>query len=103
MKNTSFITDKEKMRDFKILTKEKFLKSYSYLTEAEYDLTVKEVNKYEKKRKWDMNFLDDIYDTLMKNTQYKVRDFTKYKNVYVDRSKGYIQIGKRRLILEENN
>ena len=30
----------------------------------------------------DKNFLDDIYDTLMKNTQYKVRDFTKYKNVY---------------------
>ena len=50
-----------------------------------------------------MNFLDDIYDTLMKNTQYKVRDFTKYKNVYVDRSKGYIQIGKRRLILEEKS
>ena len=103
MKHTSFITDKEKMRDFKILTKKDFLKSYSYLTEAEYDLTVKEVNKYEKKRKWDINFLDDIYDTLMKNTQYKVRDFTKYKNVYVDKSKGYIQIGKRRLILEEKS
>ena len=42
MKYTSFITDKEKMRDFKILTKQEFLKSYSYLTEAEYDLTVKE-------------------------------------------------------------
>ena len=42
MQHTSFITDKEKMRDFKILTKEEFLKSYSYLTEAEYDLTVKE-------------------------------------------------------------
>ena len=24
----------------------------------------------------DKNFLDDVYDTLMKNTQYKVRDFT---------------------------
>ena len=47
----------------------------------------------------DKNFLDDIYDTLMKNTQYKVRDFTKYKNVYVDTGNGYIQIGKRRLIL----
>jgi len=40
----SFITDKEKMRDFEILTKEEFLNSYSYLTEAEYDLTVKENN-----------------------------------------------------------
>ena len=51
----------------------------------------------------DKNFLDDIYDTLMKNTQYKVRDFTKYKNVCVDTGNGYIQIRKRRLILEENN
>ena len=51
----------------------------------------------------DKNFLDDIYDTLMKNTQYKVRDFTKYKNVYVDTGNGYIQIGKRRLILKEQN
>ena len=25
----------------------------------------------------DKNFLDDIYNTLMKNTQYKIRDFTK--------------------------
>jgi len=47
----------------------------------------------------DKNFLDDVYDTLMKNTQYKVRDFTKYKDVYVDREKGYIKIGKRKLIL----
>ena len=42
MEYTSFITDKEKMRDFKILTKQEFLKSYSYLTEAEYELTAKE-------------------------------------------------------------
>jgi hypothetical protein len=42
MEYTSFITDKEKMRDFKILTKQEFLKSYSYLTEAEYNLTMKE-------------------------------------------------------------
>ena len=47
----------------------------------------------------DKNFLDDVYDTLMENTQYKVRDFTKYKDVYVDREKGYIKIGKRKLIL----
>ena len=51
----------------------------------------------------DKNFLDDIYDTLMKNTQYKVRDFTLFKNVYVDTGNGYIQIGKRRLILEEKS
>ena len=42
MNHTSFIADKEKMRDFKILTKQEFLNFYSYLTEAEYDLTVME-------------------------------------------------------------
>lgn len=34
-----FITDVEKMNDFQRLTKEEFLKSYSYLTEDEYDAT----------------------------------------------------------------
>ena len=48
----------------------------------------------------DKNFLNDVYESLMKNTQYKLRDFTKYKNVYVDSEKGYIKIGKRKLILE---
>ena len=40
----SFTDDKEKMRDFYILSKQEFLQSYSYLTELEYDLTVKEVS-----------------------------------------------------------
>ena len=39
----SFTDDKEKMIDFYILTKKEFLKSYSYITEREYDLTKKEV------------------------------------------------------------
>ena len=34
-----FITDIPKMADFKILTKEEFLKSYSYITEEEYEAT----------------------------------------------------------------
>mgnify|MGYP004466815143 CR=1 FL=1 len=49
----------------------------------------------------DKNFLDDVYDTLMRNTQYRVRDFTKYKDVCIDVEKGYIKIGKRKLILKE--
>ena len=40
----SFTDDKEKMRDFYILSKQEFLQSYSYLTELEYDLTVEEVS-----------------------------------------------------------
>lgn len=35
----SFIDDEEKMHDFRILTKDEFLRSYSYLTEDEYDIT----------------------------------------------------------------
>lgn len=34
-----FIDDSEKMKDFIKLTKDEFLKSYSYLTEEEYDET----------------------------------------------------------------
>ena len=41
-KYTSFIDDAEKMADFKQLSKEDFLNSYSYLNEIEYDLTLVE-------------------------------------------------------------
>ena len=34
----------EKMKDFFYLSKERFLESYSYLTEEEYNLTLKKVN-----------------------------------------------------------
>ena len=39
MNYKDFTDDKEKMIDFKILSKTEFLSSYSYLTEEEYDLT----------------------------------------------------------------
>lgn len=42
---TDFCDDEEKMRDFAILTKDEFLASYSYLTEEEYDLTVKRIKE----------------------------------------------------------
>ena len=41
----NFYDDYEKMLDFKILSKEAFLQSYSYLTEEEYDMTNEIVNK----------------------------------------------------------
>lgn len=37
--NKIFITDIAKIADFKIMPREEFLKSYSYLTEDEYDAT----------------------------------------------------------------
>lgn len=42
-KPTHFCDDEEKMFDFAILSKEDFLKSYSYLTEEEYNLTCREM------------------------------------------------------------
>jgi hypothetical protein len=42
--NIMFVDDKEKMADFELLSKEEFLKSYSYLTEKEYDYTVNFLN-----------------------------------------------------------
>tara|TARA_Y100000592_G_C5219311_1_gene198718 strand:+ start:309 stop:452 length:144 start_codon:yes stop_codon:yes gene_type:complete len=39
MNYKDFTDDKEKMIDFKTLSKTEFLSSYSYLTEEEYDLT----------------------------------------------------------------
>ena len=41
---TDFTDDEEKMKDFFYLSKERFLESYSYLTEQEYNLTLKKVN-----------------------------------------------------------
>jgi len=38
-KFTNFLDDAEKMHDFFILSKEEFLKSYSYLNEKEWKLT----------------------------------------------------------------
>lgn len=39
MEDMIFLDDPEKMRDFYALSKDEFLRSYSYLTEDEYDIT----------------------------------------------------------------
>lgn len=39
LKTSDFADDREKMLDFDTMSKEKFLESYSYLTEEEYDNT----------------------------------------------------------------
>ena len=40
-KDSNFIDDQEKMRDFEKLTKEEFLLLYDYLTEEEYENTLR--------------------------------------------------------------
>ena len=42
MNYNNFIDDEEKVNDLLYLNKEEFLKSYSYITEAEYENTIKE-------------------------------------------------------------
>ena len=42
---SNFLREKEKTRDFYELSKEDFLYSYSYITEEEYDETLKLFNK----------------------------------------------------------
>lgn len=41
LRNANFINDRDKMQDFLALTKEEFLEFYPYLTEEEYDNTLK--------------------------------------------------------------
>lgn len=47
---SDFMDDGEKMVDFFKLSKEEFLKSYSYLKEEEYDATLKKVKEFTKER-----------------------------------------------------
>ena len=47
IKYKDFCDDEEKMIDFRHLTKRQFLKSYSYLTEEEYNLTRAKTNRDE--------------------------------------------------------
>ena len=50
VEDISFITDREKMNDFFLLSKDEFLASYSYLTEDEYWATVDKVKELIRKR-----------------------------------------------------
>ena len=45
VEDENFLDDEEKMYDFVRLTKEEFLESYSYLTEKEYNDTLRAYNK----------------------------------------------------------
>ena len=62
-----FLNDEEKMRDFYILTKEEFLKSYSYLQEEDYNATlnkiVKKIVKLIDERYYLANLLEYAYET----------------------------------------
>lgn len=62
LKGSNFLDDREKMSDFRWLSKEKFLESYSYLTEEEYDNTkllqdAKDATFY---RKWNKSLSEEV-------------------------------------------
>lgn len=57
----NFLDDKEKMQDFIKISKDEFLKSYSYLDESDYLDTQKEINKKMKKN------IEAIKDKLVLN------------------------------------
>ena len=42
----------------------------------------------------DKQIIESIYDTIMKNTQYKNIDFTKFKNAFINYDKKEIDLGK---------
>jgi len=41
----------------------------------------------------DVRIIESIWDTIMKNTQYKNIDFTKFENAYIDYEKKQIDLG----------
>lgn len=75
MRCLDFIDDDEKMRDFFMLTKDEFLKSYSYLKEEDYNATKELVDtrrmleiSYVGEDGWNRPVYQDKYGTLYKDT-----------------------------------
>jgi len=85
-----FTTDWEKMRDYFQISKEEFLASYSYVSEAEYDATKKIV---EKKDVLDKDLSDgeilDIIFSKFKFVDDKVNDPTEQLMILIDKALAY--------------
>ena len=65
-----FFNDQEKMRDMAKLSKEEFLRSYSYLTEEEYDNTLNKV--IIKALTTPLKRDAKLYHNILKQTDYEV-------------------------------
>ncbi len=63
----SFIDDKEKMKDFRWLTKDEFLKTYSYLTEQEYEETKKDYIKRMPRSITTLDYLQECKEQIQHN------------------------------------
>ena len=89
-----FTTDWEKMRDYFQISKEEFLASYSYVTEAEYDATKKVVEKKDALDKDSYKDLSDgeILDLIFSKFDFvddKVTDPTKQLMIKIDKAMSY--------------
>jgi len=90
----NFTTDWEKMRDYFQISKEEFLASYSYVTEAEYDATKKVV---EKKDALDKDLYENLSDgeildlifAKFKFVDDKVNDPTEQLMILIDKALAY--------------
>lgn len=83
-----FTTDWEKMRDYFQISKEEFLASYSYVTEAEYDATKKVVEKKDALDLSDGEVLDLIFSKF-DFVDDKVTDPTKQLMIKIDKAMSY--------------
>tara|TARA_S200002703_G_scaffold122455_1_gene108389 strand:+ start:229 stop:714 length:486 start_codon:yes stop_codon:yes gene_type:complete len=89
-----FTTDWEKMRDYFQISKEEFLASYSYVTEAEYDATKKVVEKKDALDKDSYKDLSDgeILDIIFSKFKFvddKVNDTTEQLMILIDKALAY--------------
>ncbi len=90
----NFTTDWEKMRDYFQISKEEFLASYSYVTEAEYDATKKVVEKKDALDKDSYKDLSDgeILDIIFSKFKFvddKVNDPTEQLMILIDKALAY--------------
>ncbi len=51
--------------------------------------------------KKDVRIIESIWDTIMKNTQYKNIDFTKFENAHIDYEKKHIDLGNYILTINQ--
>lgn len=78
--DNNFYDDAEKMRDFKEISKEEFLESYSYLTEAEYDNTRRMVVEELRNRVYH-NHISDIKELGGECGKFKGAEIDPYEDV----------------------
>lgn len=86
-----FINDIEKMIDFEMMSKEQFLESYSYLTEDDYNVTLRKYN--EQKSHEFVNALKELIskpDNLENFEWYLERHYKLWWDKYANTSDGIV-------------